>query len=572
MFPATLWRWTGINEHQQTMPLQGASSVIDSIAHINEFGNEFDEPSQVINMAPVQLEPETRYGPAVAVASHIVMAVYLTVEAGRSLHRAFHGLGPSQDTRGRVARRNTLLPIFAGLALISLIRAVHGSTSYAVLSYKVWASDHGVELPTQFYGSTGIFPPGENATSIYPLQWLSDTPIHLDALEIIAEKTRRFWWGQQVDLGLISWSMLLAIEGQRRNIPLLWCYQLLAQLVSLAFAQNLFFVAMLLTPSPLPADDHSSSLPPQYVRVRNRLLPPKPAGWTPHAWVFSTILVLKSTAMLLLPSWVNTEMFKYLVLATRLLSFAPLAVYYILPESCGKTHGSPHGAYGTYKQLFQAISVASLVLHVRASIAALAYNAPAAYHHRHSIHLPFDLEQRSAWERTTSAFGRVLGATSDHPVVGAAGWDVILSSISIGFWVATRATDVSAILASTIPAYRGQERTTKDEAKLEPNAVTRGQAKALVDPGAGTSSASGDGEEDGAGRRRRGRSRKIKREDPSGMAYEPSASEAAATDEGDALPSDELDWESAAVIWGLTSVGGLGVGSAGAFGGECVAR
>ncbi|KAH7170573.1 hypothetical protein EDB81DRAFT_876596 [Dactylonectria macrodidyma] len=543
---------------------------MDSIAHITEFGNDFDEPSQVINMAPVQLEPEIRYGPAVVVASHIVVAVYLTVEAGRSLHRAYRGLRPSQDTRGRVARRNTLLPMFAILALISLTRAVYGSVSYAVLSYKVWASDHGVELPTQFYGRNGILPAGENSTPIYLVQWLSDTPVHLDALEIIVEETRRFWWGQQVDSGLVSWSILLAIEGQRRNIPLLWCYQLLAQLVSLAFAQNLFFMAMLLTPSPLPADDHSSSALSRYVRVRDRIIPPKPAGWTPHAWVFSAILVLNFTAMLLLPSRVNTELFKYLALATRSLSLAPLAVYYILPESCGKTYNSPHGAYSTYKQLFRAISVASLVLHIRASIVALAYNAPGAYYHRHSIHLPFDLEQRSAWERTTSAFGRILGATSDHPVVGVAGWDVILSSVSIGFWVATRATDVSAILASTIPAYRGQERITKDEAQPEPNAVTRGTAKALVVPRAGAPS--GDGEEDGAGRRRRGRSRKIKREDPSGMAYEPSASEAAATDEGDVLPGDELDWESAAVVWGLTSVGGLGVGSAGAFGGECVAR
>lgn len=51
--------------------------------------------------------------------------------------------------------------------------------------------------------------------------------------------------------------MLLAIEGRRRNIPLLWCYQLLGQLVSLSFAQNLFFIALLLTPAPLPVEDAS---------------------------------------------------------------------------------------------------------------------------------------------------------------------------------------------------------------------------------------------------------------------------------------------------------------------------
>lgn len=567
MFPATLWRWASVNLHPTAVPLTGSSSVIDSIVHTNDFSSDSDEASQIIIMAPVQLEPETKYGLVVAVASHLLVAVYLMVQAGRSLHRAYRGLGPSQDTRERVSRRKTLLPIFAGLALFSLIRAVYGSASYAVLSYKVWASDSGVELPTRFYGDKGIFPFGENATRVHILQWLSDTPIYLDAFEIIAEKARRFWWGQQLDLGLVSWSMLLAIEGRRRNIPLLWCYQLLGQVVSLAFAQNVLFVAMLLTPSPLPVEDNGSLPLSRYVRMRNKLFPPKPAGWTPHVLVFSTILALNFVAILSMPFQVNTELFRYSVIATRSLSLAPLAVYHILPTSWGKTYEDPHGPYGTYEHLFRAISLASFGLHARASVVGLAYNAPDAYYHRHSVHLPFDVEQRSAWERTTSAFGRVLGAIADHPVVGAAGWDVILSSVSIGFWVATRATDVSAILASTIPAYQGQERI-KEETTPEPNRVTRGQAKASMAGGAGAPSADGEG----APLRRRGRSRKIKHEDPSGSAYEPSPSEVAATDESDVLPGDGLNWESAAVVWGLTALGGLGVGSAGAFGGECIAR
>lgn len=90
------------------------------------------------------------------------------------------------------------------------------------------------------------------------LRWLSDTPIYLEAVDILAEKARRFWWGQQIDLALVSWSMLLAVEGRRRNMPLLWSYQLLGQFVSLSLAQNLFFIALILTPSPLPREDVSS--------------------------------------------------------------------------------------------------------------------------------------------------------------------------------------------------------------------------------------------------------------------------------------------------------------------------
>ena len=103
-----------------------------------------------------------------------------------------------------------------------------------------------------------MVPFGANATDVLITRWLSDTPIYLEAVEILAEKSRRFWWGQQIDLALVSWSMLLAIEGRRRNMPLLWSYQLLGQLVSLSFAQNMFFIALLLTPTPLPVEDKGS--------------------------------------------------------------------------------------------------------------------------------------------------------------------------------------------------------------------------------------------------------------------------------------------------------------------------
>jgi len=68
----------------------------------------------------------------------------------------------------------------------------------------------------------------------------------------VAEKARRAWWGEQLDLSMIAWSMLLAIEGRRRKIPHLWAFMTLAHAVSLSLAQNLFYVAMLLTPVPLP--------------------------------------------------------------------------------------------------------------------------------------------------------------------------------------------------------------------------------------------------------------------------------------------------------------------------------
>ncbi len=72
----------------------------------------------------------------------------------------------------------------------------------------------------------------------------------MDTAEILTERENRFWWAQQLDLATVSWGMLLAIEGRRLRIPHLWAYAALAQTVSLPYAQNLFYLAAMLRPSP----------------------------------------------------------------------------------------------------------------------------------------------------------------------------------------------------------------------------------------------------------------------------------------------------------------------------------
>ncbi len=80
------------------------------------------------------------------------------------------------------------------------------------------------------------------------------------------------------------------------------------------------------------------------------------------------------------------------------------------------------------------------------------------------------------------------------------------------------------------------------------------------------------------GPRRRGRPRKIKQEptpdpeeDPADTTYEPTPAEKASV-VGDVVPDDYFDWESAALAWGLTAIGGLGTGSSAVYGAECIAR
>jgi len=198
--------------------------------------------------------------PLLVVISHVIAVAYLSSTVGLGLYKSWTSLSPSQDTRPRLARRAKLVPIFASLAGIGLLLGGYSAAKFATLSYQVWADELGISIPDTrpLFATTTPPPPVHsnlNATQIHYARWLSDTPIYYDALEIVAEKARRFWWGQQVELAMVPWSMLLAIEGRRRRIPFLAAYLALAHLVNLSYAQNLFYVALLLTPAPIPGAD-----------------------------------------------------------------------------------------------------------------------------------------------------------------------------------------------------------------------------------------------------------------------------------------------------------------------------
>lgn len=403
---------------------------------------------------------------------------------------------------------------------------------------------------------------GANDFFMQRIRWLSDTPIYQDAFEIVAEKARRFWWGQQVDLALIPWSTLLAFEGTRRRIPSLFAFQCLAHLVSLSYAQNLFFVALLLTPAPLPEE---ANPPSRWTRAVNAVFPPKPPGWAlgPGFYLLS-VLASYSTAFLV-PYATETPSFGRIVATSRALTFAPLLLQTIAPTSWGAVHTHHHEASAAFTDLFRFMSLISVVLHSTATFTGLKYNVPHAHYHRHSKLLPWDIEERSKWERTTTAVGKLLGATSDHPVVAAVGYDVLLSGLSIGLWAAVRSLRASDILSSVVPLYGGitAEDAMQDDPK--PEQSTR-RSKSSV--------SNEDNREPPPTLRRRGRPRKVKQdpvEEPGDETYEPTPGEEGSA-EGDALPMKQMDWDAAGLAWGLVSAGGLGLGSAGVFGGECLAR
>lgn len=217
--------------------------------------------------APSFAEHRRRYAGAAVVGLHILGVVCFIQRVASSLRRSYKALSPSQDVRLRLDMRRKLVPVFSVLAALALSSALYASLAYASLSFEVWADERGIgsshtSLEDGLAANASAVAPQDRDSKHFifdRIRWLADTPVYQDAFEIIAEKARRFWWAQQVDLSFVPWSVLLAVEGQRRGISNLFAFLCLAHLVNLSFAQNLFFVALLLTPAPLPEEEDPPS-------------------------------------------------------------------------------------------------------------------------------------------------------------------------------------------------------------------------------------------------------------------------------------------------------------------------
>ncbi|KUI60755.1 hypothetical protein VP1G_07957 [Cytospora mali] len=541
-------------------------------------------------MAPLPIESEVSKssltGLAVVVL-HVQSVIYFTWAVGKSLTHSYKSLSPSQDVRLRMDRRRKLVPLFAGLALLSLGTALYSAVKYTALSYHVWADERGY-LPLGNTNSAvgGILRDSLanasetarlNVTQLaaYKIRWLADTPIYQDAFEIVAEKARRYWWGQQIDLSIVPWSALLAIEGTRRGIPNLFAFLCLAHLVNLSFAQNLFYVALLLTPAPLPSLEQQRT---GWTRIHDAVFPPKPRNWCLSPGFFLLSSMASYGSIFLLPYAAETANFGRFVGITRACNFVPLFLQKAAPVSWGAIHSSPHKAQAAFTDLFRLMSFMSVSLHSMATFAGLRYNLPDSHYHRHSRFLPWDIEKRSKWDRTTTAVGRILGSMLDHPVVAAVGYDVLLSGTSVGLWAAVRSLGAGDILTSVVPLYNDSRNSVIEKSSDESSRLAASESARRSGRNKGVSSVnstSHDSEDhpEPPTNRRRGRPRKAKpgpKQEPGDETYMPSPEEKASA-EGDALPNSELDLEAAALAWGLMAVGGLGLGSAGVFGGECLA-
>ncbi|KAL2074351.1 hypothetical protein VTL71DRAFT_8129 [Oculimacula yallundae] len=555
-------------------------------------------------MAPVPVDSSLSYMPTAVVGAHLFAVVYLSLVVGRTIYRSYLALLPSSATRHREPLRKGHVKAFSVLAFISLITAGFFGVKFGLLSYRVWAAERGIGLPESIFGDKGAFRAGEHPGRFHLVRWLNDTPLYRDSLEIVAEKARHFWWSQQVHLGLISWSTYLALEGHRRKISNLWAFLALAQLVNLSFAQNLFFVAVLLTPVPLPEnvrDLTRGSVPvtsSRYSHLLEKIVPKKQDGFLPKPTVYVSILLASFATTFLIPYAANTTSFWNVSGISKILPFSFLVLPYVIPAGWGTISNHPHESYSTYTTLFRIISTFSAALHLKSTAVALFNNVPESTYYRHSLLHPFREEHRTVLGRGSAAFGRIFGAMGEHPAVGLVATDVLLTGLSLGIWAAIRGLDATDILRSSIPFMsRTKSSSSKDvvdniseaikteakEAISGTNAMTN---KPRRGPGRPKKSAADNNtviQESKTGSTARQRRGVVGSTSSSGKGTNRTRSGKRSGEDDEYMPSDderldegdedtEKDSEIAAFVWGLLSVGGLGTGSSAVYGAETISR
>lgn len=408
--------------------------------------------------------------------------------------------------------------------------------------------------------------------------------------------------------------------GHRRNIPYLWAFVTLAGLVSLSFGQNLFFIALLVTPVPLPDRDGS----PLHHKTRTRnsvrsgalakagdavkkstvvteevvhtywqgittsfdhFIPSKAPAWTAYPSFYKIPLRVSFFTIPLIAFATNTPSFATVVLLHLTLLYLHLYVDRLVPERFGTTHSSIRDAHRASTPVFRLIALASTLLHLRQTLFALLDNEPGSHHHRHSSLTSSHKEHRSSLGRTSTAIGRVLGSLADHPAVAKVGWDVILCGLSLVVWATLRGLDVGKILQSVRLDRMARAVTTHiRESTNETMTEMKDKGKDLADDLLNPSPPPTPSPKRGRGRPKKGSSptgpasprkstRKARTETHANSdtddAYVPPTSvkhEVEQRIEGEDDPDENV--EAGVLSWGLLALGGLGAAGAGVLGGE----
>ncbi|KAH7160386.1 hypothetical protein B0J13DRAFT_127597 [Dactylonectria estremocensis] len=276
------------------------------------------------------------------------------------------------------SRRRTAVAVFGILATLSLATTWYHMFRFFQWSYLQWAASRPLDDPT----------------ALYLGRWLRDTGLFRQAWASTLETRPRAWWSTQIFGFCANWSVMLAAQSKKRNIPHLWAFMLLGQVVAISFASNLSFLAF--TVYDAAGQSHA-------VTGDEKDKAPTPKSTTPASsstsfwWL--VILGVNVSVAVFIPELYDHPRFMQFLLLPHILAFGPLIVNSLSPGQV-----PPHLL--NQPPLLLKLSTMALLL-VSASHKVLAEGGN------------LDL---------------VISTLHQHPAVSSVGWDVICCWVSFVAW------------------------------------------------------------------------------------------------------------------------------------------
>lgn len=437
------------------------------------------------------------------------------------------------------------------------------------------------------------------------LRWLTEEKLYTNLFRLPVATSRNYWWAQALDLTAVPWALYLSIIGHRRRIDHLWAYAALSQLVSLSFAQNLFYLTLVLTPQPMPSNAREMSGEPKLLTRLAKLrqnASSKPENWAPRPILVLGTIIASYAAIALTPTAYDTTTFIPITLLARVLPFAPLALPYLVPESWGTTHTSAQKMNKHYTNLFRIISALSFILYVKSTSYAIIFNDPGETYLNPRLLNPLHRDERDDFARTTTTMGRIMAAafgskyTMSSPIITKIGWDVVMSGISLGCWAAVRGTDANVMISNVIGGMGGEagegdgsliaggmvddlkrmadKASNKVDKEIDHVKREQGSLRRSTRERRSTSARHSDEEHEKPKRQTRSKKEKEHHEeteeDEHDSAYRPNHKGLDQIIEKTHEELPEEDAEAAALAWGIVAALGLGTGSSAVFGAESV--
>ena len=169
-------------------------------------------------------------------------------------------------------------------------------------------------------------------------------------------------------------------------MPYLWAYASISQILPVSFAQNLFFLAMLVSP---PAE-------------KDEMV------WVPHPMLLLVSLATYYVFVGLAPYVVDTNAFIGVVITIRLLLFCPLYMPVIVPSDFGKEYLKARDTQRFFRRIMGHVGTCSVAL--------------------------FVVQTLISFRETGFDNSRILGAIHDSPAISALGYDHVLSLVSACLW------------------------------------------------------------------------------------------------------------------------------------------